>query len=139
RAAVKVVSLDGALEALALRAAADLHALALLECADRDLLADLRIALVTLVEPELGQVLEGRRTRFLQVAEPRLGEPPLLGLAERQLHGAIAVAVGLADSRDPARARLDHGGRDPLALLGEELSHADLASEDARHRASPTA
>src|SRR5690349_12829944 len=55
--AVKVVAPDRALEPLALRATADLDALPLLEGVYRHLLADLRVALIAVLQAELGQVL----------------------------------------------------------------------------------
>src|SRR5438105_6935958 len=133
RTAVEVVAPDRPLETLALRAAADLDALALLECGDRDLLADFRLAFFGVVQAELGEVLERRHVGLLQVAQPRLLHPSLLGLAEGELDRPVSVAFLLAHGRDPARARLDHGRGHALAVLGENLGHAELASEDAGH------
>ena len=43
------------------------------------------------------------------MAELGLGQRLLLGLAERELHGLVAVALGRADRRSPTRAGLEHG------------------------------
>src|SRR4051812_26656315 len=131
---VEVVAANRALEALALRAAADLDLLAFLESRDGHLIADLELAVLVLAQAELGEVAEGGRAGLLQMTQPGLLEAALFGLAEGKLDRAVSVALGLAHGRHPAGAGLDHGRRDPLAVFGEQLRHANFASEDPRHQ-----
>src|SRR3954468_21634389 len=130
-AAGEVVALDGALEALALRDAGDLDLVAGLEGLDRDGLPDGELAgLVT----ELDEVLHRRRVGLAQVAELGLREVLLADGAERELHGLVAGAVDRADAGAGARPRLEHGDALEVAVVGEDLGHAELASEDRGHR-----
>ena len=91
RAAVEVVALDRALEALADRGRGDLHLLAGLELLDRELLADLRLGGLV---AELDQDPRGRRAGLLQVAERGLAQLRSVGRDRRDLDGRVAVAVG---------------------------------------------
>ena len=72
----------------------------------------------------------------------RLGEVPGEGLlhaaraalAERDLHGRIAVLVRGLDLRDPVVGHVEHGHRLGVALVGEDAHHADLAADQSyRH------
>ena len=66
-----------------------------------------------------------------------LGLVELLGghLAEAELHGVIAVALGAADAGDEAGPGLDHGHALDVPVVGDEhLGHAQLSSEEAGHR-----
>src|SRR4051812_36305353 len=103
------MALDRALKTLALRGAGDLHALARLERLDGDGLAYLKLTgLVT----ELDNVLHRAGVGLLQMTELGLAQVLLLGRAERELHGLVAVTLVRADGRDRARAGLEH--RDAL-------------------------
>src|SRR4051794_22932957 len=130
RAGGEVVALDRALEALALRGAGDLDRLADLEGLDRDGVAHEPLARVV---AELDEVLHRGRAGLLEVAELGLGEVLLLGRAEGELDGLVAVALVGADARHRARAGLEHrDALDPAVLL-EELGHAELLGEDRGH------
>ena len=83
---------------------------------------------------ELDQVAHRRRAGLLQVALLGLGQLALLDLAEGELHGGVAVALGVADRGHLAGTGLDHGHRDDGAVLAEDLGHAELLAEDRRHR-----
>jgi hypothetical protein len=124
------VALDGALKALAYGDARHLHPLAGLELLDGEDIADRVLALVA----ELDQGARGRRVRLAQVPELGLGQLALGDLAERELDGAVAVALGVAHGGHLARAGLDHGHGHALAVLGEDLRHAQLLSDDRGHR-----
>ena len=50
-------------------------------------------------------------------------------VAEADLHGFIAVAVGGADLQDAAWTGLDHGDRDHFPGFVKYLRHPDLAAE----------
>src|SRR3954452_1658066 len=119
----EVVALDRALEALALRGAGDLHALADLERLDRDGVADQPLAGLV---AELHEMPGRRRAGLLEVAELGLREMLLLDRAERELDGLVAVAVDRPDPGDRARAGLEHGDALDAAVLAEQLGHADL-------------
>src|SRR4029078_9335856 len=54
-------------------------------------------------------------------------------VAEAELHGVVAVALGRADVRHNARTDFDDGHSRDRAVLSEKLSHAALASYDQRH------
>jgi hypothetical protein len=50
-------------------------------------------------------------------------------LVEAEHQRAVAVLVDGALANDHARASLDHGHRDALAVIGEHLRHPDLLAE----------
>src|SRR3954470_17889596 len=129
-AAGEVVALDGALEALALRDAGDLHLLAGFERLDRDGLAHGQLAGLV---AELDEVLHRRRVGFAQVAELALGQVLLARGAERELDGLVAVTVERADARDGTGPGLEHGDALDAPVVEEELRHAELLGEDRRH------
>src|SRR3954452_1026557 len=129
-AAAELVALDRALEALALADARDLDLLAGLEGVGAHGVADRQLAGLV---AELGEVLHRRRVGLAQVAELGLREVLLLGRPERELHGLVAVALDRADAGDRARPRLEHGDALDVALIGEDLGHPELASEDRGH------
>src|SRR4051795_13429068 len=120
RARLEAVALDRALEALALRDARDLDLGADLEGLDGDRLADEQL---TGLVAELHDVLHGRGVGLAQVAELGLRQVLLLGGAERELDGLVAVALQGADARHRARSRLEHGDALDDAVLGEHLGH----------------
>src|SRR3954453_16639407 len=129
--AAELVALDRALEALALADAGDLDLLAGRERVGGDGVAALELAGPV---AELGEVLRRRRVGLAQVAELGLGQVLLLDRAERELDGLVAVALDRADARDRTGARLEHGDALDVALVREDLGHAELASEDRGHR-----
>src|SRR3954451_6441383 len=129
-AAGEVVALDRALEALALRDAGDLDLRALLEGLDGHGLAHGQLAGLV---AELDDVLHRRRVGLAQVAELGLREVLLLGGAERELDGLVAVTLQRADARDRAGAGLEHGDALDIAFVGEDLGHAQLPGEDGGH------
>src|SRR2546421_7778031 len=126
----EVVALDRPLEALALRYSGDLHRLALLEDLDGYRLAHLKLARLI---AELGEPAERRGVGLLEVAALGLRYPPLLHLAEPQLHGLVAVAVGCANGGHVTGARLDHGDALDAAVLSEDLRHAQLPAKQRGH------
>ena len=83
---------------------------------------------------ELRDVAQRRRVGLLEVAELGLGEVLLLDGAERELDGLVAVALVRADAGDRAGAGLEHGDALDVAVLAEELGHAELLGEDRGHR-----
>src|SRR4051812_43785643 len=99
----EVVALDRALEALALGRARDLDLLADLEGLDRDGVAHQPLGGVV---AELDEVLHRGRAGLLEMAELRLGEVLLLGRAEGELDGLVAVALDGADTRHRTRTGL---------------------------------
>src|SRR3954452_4627022 len=123
----EVVALDRALEPLALRGARDLDLLADLEGLDGDGVADQPLVGVV---AELDEVLHGGRAGLLEVAELRLGEMLLLGGAERELDGLVAVAVQRADPGHRTRAGLEHRDALDAPILEEELRYAEVLCED---------
>ena len=99
---------------------------------DLDLRAHLQLARLA---AELAQVTEVAHACLLQQPELRLVEAPLGRLAERKLHGVVAVALGAADAGDEAGTGLDHGHALDSAVLGaEDLGHAHFSSEETGHR-----
>ena len=90
--ALEVVTLDGAREALALGHARDVDALAGLEQAHVEGLADLVGGVV--LDHELAHV--AHPWQALELAQPRLGQLP--GGACADLHGGVPVALGVRSS-----------------------------------------
>jgi hypothetical protein len=135
RPATEVVALDPALEALADRDPRDLHLLAGLEGGDRHVVAYFdRVISAEVLVAELDQVAHRRRPGLLGVALLGSGKLARLDLAEGELHGRVAVPLGLADRGHLAGAGLDHGDRDDGAVLAEDLRHAELLANDRGHR-----
>ena len=58
-------------------------------------------------------------------------------VAEAELRGGVAVALGAARGHDRARPGLDDGDRHERALGRVDLRHAELAADQAVERASP--
>src|SRR3954470_19446318 len=129
-AAGEVVALDGALEALALRDAGDLHLVAGLEGLDGDGLPDGELAGLV---AEFDQVLHRRCVGLAQVAELGLGQVLLARRAERELDGLVAVAVERADARDGTGPGLEHGDALDAPVVEEQLGHPELLGEDRGH------
>src|SRR3954471_20074390 len=132
-AAGEVVTLDGALEALALRGPGDLHLVAGLERLDRHGVADGQLAGLV---AELDDVLHRRGVGLAQVAELALRQVLLADRAERELDGLVAVAVERADPGHRTGAGLEHRDALDAPVLEEELRHAELLGEDGRHRSA---
>src|SRR3954471_5879703 len=130
RAAAEAVALDRALEALALGDAGDLDRLADLERLDGHGVADRQLGGLV---PELREVAHGRGPGLLEVAELGLAQVLLLGGAERELDGLVAVAVVRADAGHRARPGLEHGHALDPAVLHEDLRHPELLGEDRGH------
>ncbi len=125
--------LDRALEPLAFGDAGDADGLAVFECLDGDRVADLQIGHVAKLDQMPLAVLE---TGLLEVAQLGLRELLVLAVLERQLDGRVAVGLRRAHLRDRARAGLDDGDRDAVAVVVEQLGHAELLADDARHGAT---
>src|SRR4051794_9086447 len=130
RAAVELVPLDRAGEALADPDAGDLDRVAGLEDLDGD-----RLALDRVHESaELDEVPVRLGAALLQVPELGLRDLPVGDRLEGELHGLVAVGVVGLHLDDGARAGLDHGDSgDHPGLRVEELGHAQLSADDAFH------
>src|SRR5262245_14252084 len=74
-----------------------------------------------------------RQVALLELPEHGLREALLLVRAEAELERGVAVGLAGADLGHHARARLDHGHGHDVALLVEELRHADLSSDQPDH------
>src|SRR5262249_44245511 len=105
-AALEVVALDRALEALALRSSGHLDPIAGRERLDGNRLADQEL---TDLVAKLREVSMRRGVGLLQVPELGLGQRLLLARPERKLHGLVAVAFERTDRGDRTRAGLEHG------------------------------
>ena len=128
--APEVVTLDSALEALALGNAGHADVLAVFEGLDRDRVADLEVGHAA----DLGQVaLAVLEAGLLEVAQLGFGELLVFAVFERQLDRRRAVALGGAHPCDRTRPRFDDGHRDAIAVVVEELGHAELLADDALH------
>src|SRR6478735_7606702 len=103
RAGSVVVTLDRALEALALADAGDLDDLTDLEGFDGDRVTDHELSRFV---AELHELAQRRRVDLLEVTEQRLVERFLAHRAESELYSFIAVGLVRADGRDRAGAGL---------------------------------
>src|SRR3990172_6430538 len=120
RPAVKVVALDAAGKALALRSADHVDQLALLEDLRAELLADLVLRRV--VHPHLLEVSE--------LPQALHGVVQALSRPHAELDGVVAVLLLGLDLDDDAGRRVDDSHRPRLAFLREDLRHANLSPED---------
>src|SRR5437762_2321326 len=130
-AAPELVTLDDAREAASLGRALHVHVLAFLEHRDVERLAERVGGHVR--DSELPEVARRREVALLELPEHGLREATLLVRAETELERGVAVALPGADLRHGAWPRLDHGHGHDVALLVEELGHADLFSDQTHH------
>jgi hypothetical protein len=86
------------------------------------------VRLLDLVQPHLAQDARRRDVGLLEVAGARLGHVLLHGL-EAELQRVVAVGRLAPDLDDRARPRLDHRDRHVVAIVTEDLGHADLAAD----------
>ncbi len=130
-AAACAPALDDAAVAVALARAGHVNEVAALEGVGLDDRAKLQLSGV--VEVELAQVLLGGNASLVQVAEFGLGELRFADVLIAQLDSLITVFfVGLLLS-DHAGTGLDHGDRNHMALLIEDLRHANFSADDCFH------
>ena len=89
-----------------------------------------------IVDAQLGEVALRRTARGLEVTELRFVEPRGLGLAERDLHGGVAVALRRPELHDATGPGFDDAHRDDPVLVVEDLGHAELSAQNPflRHR-----
>src|SRR6266850_2734093 len=123
-------ALDATLEALALGGPHDVHDLSRREQLGRHALADL-VALqhLALLEPDLADHPHRRHVGLLEDPGGRLADVLLLGL-EAQLQRVVAVALERPEAQDRAGSGLDDGDGDLVAVVPEDLGHADLAADE---------
>src|SRR5438034_666487 len=125
----EVMQVDGPLEALALRHAADVHLVARREAVDADLLAGREP--VDVFEPDLAE--HAHRRQVLEVTELRLRHAVgLLRPPEPELDGGVAVSFLRADLRHDVRLGDDDRRSDDRAVFLEVLEHAELAAKEHR-------
>src|SRR5262249_36323432 len=129
--AAEVVQLDGALEALALAGADDVHHLARLEQRAGERLAGLALA----HRPaHLAQVALGRDAGLGEMALERLGHELGPDGAEAQLQGLVALAVLAAQGDHGVGPEVEHGDRHALAVGQPRLGHPALGADERVHR-----
>jgi hypothetical protein len=124
-------ALDHALETAALRDALHVHALALGEDGHGEGLADLVGRHV--LDAEFADLPRGRQVALLELPEHGAGEALFLVGAEPELHGGVTVALARPHLGHRAGTRLDHGHRNGLTLVAEDLGHADLLANQSDH------
>jgi hypothetical protein len=135
RLALEAVATHDTLVALALRSAVDVDLVARLEdVADLQLLADLVRGHVLYVELE--QADEVAASGFRHVRFARLVHETLALRPEADLDGVVSVGVARAHLNDRARRGFDDGDGYELAVGPEDLRHAELLSNESRHRDS---
>src|SRR5438477_2545421 len=123
------MQVNGALEALALRHAADVHLVARREPVDPDLLA--RGEPVDVVEPDLAE--HAHRRQVFEVTELRLRHAiGLLRPPESELDGGVAISFLRADLRHDVRLGDNDRRPDDRAVFLEVLKHAELAAKEHR-------
>ncbi len=125
------MSLDRALEALALRGALHVDVLSDHEQIGTNHGARLQFVGLRRRYPELSDGRAGLDAGF--------GEMPGLGLADprgaastvHQLDSGVAVGLGRLDLGNPVAGDVDDGDRNGLAVVGEDPHHPDLATQKA--------
>src|SRR5687767_8448772 len=137
RAHAEAVPLHHAREALALRGADHVDALARAEDVDGDLLADLVLLELLGADPALAQRLRRRDRGLRAVPLERLGGVARCALAVAELEGAVAVAVRGLLLHDAVRLGVQHGHGDALPFVVEQLGHADLAAHELDRHGMP--
>ena len=132
-AAVEVVALDRALEALALGLPGDLDLVAGLERVDGHGLADQQLAGLV---AELDQVAVGGRVGLLAGARARPWSATSPCRRRTRAGPPRSRRARRSGSRSPGRAGLEHGHALDAAVLEEPLRHAELPARIAAIRAS---
>jgi hypothetical protein len=120
--------LHHALKAAAAARADDVHALAVREDRDVDLVAGLR-RLAARLDLDLAAHARRRHTGLLEVALRRLVFLGRLRFDQAQLHGLIAVRLHRLGLDDHARAGFEHGRRLDGPVRREQLRHADFLAD----------
>ena len=129
--ALSAPALDDALVAVALAGAGHVHEVALFEGVSLDDVAHVQLGGVLKVK--LAQVLLGSNARLVQVAHLGLGQLTLGDILVAKLHSGVAFLFGCLLLHDDAGTRLDNGDGDHLAVLVEDLRHADFLADDRFH------
>jgi hypothetical protein len=129
--AVEAVTLHHTGEALALGRAGHVDLVAGGERVDGQLLAD-RVRR-GVGGADLGHVAARGDPGLLELAGGRLGDLATVDLAEPDLDGVVAVALGLADLGHDVRGRRDDGDRDDPVVVVPHLGHAELGAQQALH------
>jgi len=84
-------------------------------------------------EADLAHEALGLDAGLLEVTHLGLGDAAGLLHIEAQLDGGVAIsAFGALELEDAVGAGLDDGAGDDVAVVGEDLGHADLAAEQSR-------
>src|SRR6185295_4737652 len=129
------MALDDAGEALADRHALHVDPLADLEQLDAELAANLEAGdLFGLGDAEFAQRAAGLDGSLGEMTGERLAHAARAALAERDLHGGVAVLLGGLDLGDAVVGDVEHRHRQRIAVVGEDARHADLAADQSyRH------
>src|SRR3954463_8692286 len=127
---MEVVAADHAGEALAEGHALHVDSLAGLEdYADVELGARLEVRQLLRLGAEFAQRMARLDARLGEMTGQRLLDARRAALAERHLHGGIAVGLGGLDLGDAVVRHVDHRHRQRRAVLGKDACHADLAAD----------
>ena len=131
-AAVEMVALDHAGEALALGDGLDIDAVADAEdFADVEHGADCDLGELGGFGAELANALQ--RAVAAGVTALGLVDAPVGAGAEADLDGRVTVAGGSHELGDRAGPDFEHGAADDAAVVADELHHAELLTEEARY------
>ena len=125
---LEVPALDSAGIALTFAGADHVHAVAAGEGVGLDDVADVQGAAV--VQTKFAQRTLGSHVGFLKVALQGLGHVFDGDVAEADLNRGVAVVLHGLLLDNHAGPRFDDGDRDDVALLVEDLRHADLLADD---------
>src|SRR5207245_11036688 len=112
----KMMAPDDAGKALPLRHAGNVHRLSYLEDVDADFSADLEIFQLAFRHAELAQDVTGLDRGTGEMAGSGLVDAGSAALAERDLHGAVAVGRARLDLRS---AVVGHGNRHRREAVGD--------------------
>src|SRR5690348_8177564 len=129
-AAAVVPALHTALKTFALAHAAHIDVFAYLKAIHQNAVARLSLVL-RILQANLAEVPHRRDARLFEMARQRLVDPLRLNeFHEAQLDGIVAIFVHCAPLHHHAWARLQHRARHRRAIIGEDLRHAELDSEN---------
>src|SRR5688572_16139955 len=131
------MALDYAGESLAERRPLHVHLLSNLEDLDADLSANFQRRKLFRRRLEFAQQVARLDGSFGQVPGERLPDARRTPLAERDLHGGIAVVVGCLDLSDPVVGHVQHGHGQGVAVVREDARHADLAADQSNTHVNP--
>jgi hypothetical protein len=126
---VKVVTLDGALEALALRGTSDVDQLTGSKKLDRQLRTSRKLSDISRIGTKLPKTFASLSASLGKVTRKGLGDARRLALASSDLNSTVAVSFWSLDLSHSIRSNFYHRNRYGQSSFSENAGHAALSTD----------